>query len=192
MASVAPLHGGSAPRRVAAGRGYRPRHHPVDDRLLDPLAVDLQADVLDLHTRHLFLYRSLFRPAQQSRAVPHAQYVHRRVAAGREYLQSHRGAVGGRSAERLVRRRPCHRCGVAAHGAAGVSLPPDSGRLIICIWPPRPSSPIRSAPSATPAPGRREPWARPPSIAAGCRSMRCAPSRASPSIRASPPRPMRC
>ncbi len=41
------------PRRVVwllAG-GHRPRHHPLDHRLLDPFAVALQADVLDVHSR---------------------------------------------------------------------------------------------------------------------------------------------
>ncbi len=153
VAAVAPLDGRSAPGGLAARRGYRLGHHPVRDRLLDSLAHHLQAHVLDLHPRHLFLYRPLFRLAQQSRAVPHAQYVHRGVAAGRKYLQSHRGAVGGRGAERLVRRHPRHRCGIAATGIAVPGADRISGRLIICTWRPRPSSPIRSAPSATRAAG---------------------------------------
>ena len=88
------------PRRVvwllAAGIGFD--DHPFDHRLLDPFAVAVQADVLHLHPRHLFLHRPVLRPAEQSRALPHAQHVHRDIAAGGEYLEFDRRALGGRGA----------------------------------------------------------------------------------------------
>ena len=127
------------PRRVVwlLAAGIAVDHHTLDDRLLDALAVGLQADVLHFHSRHLLLHRSLFRAAQQSRALPHAQHVHRDLPAGREYFEFDRGPVGGRVVERLVRRRSCDRCGLAAPRAALLGADADFGRLIICILPRR-------------------------------------------------------
>ena len=89
------------PRRVvwllAAGIGLS--DHPLHHRLLDPRSGRLQGDVLDFHPRDLFLHRAMFRVAQQSGALLHAQHVHRDIAPGGECVELDRGPFHGRSTE---------------------------------------------------------------------------------------------
>jgi len=70
---VPAIDGQSTPRRLASRRGHRAGDHPLHRCLLDARSSDLQGDVLDFHTRHLFLHRAVFRAAQQSGPVLHAQ-----------------------------------------------------------------------------------------------------------------------
>ncbi len=126
---LSPGHGGPPAMRLAAGCGYRFGDHSFDDRLLDPFAVGLQADVLDVHSRHLFLHRPVLRAAQQPRTLPHAQHVHCDQSAGRQHPESDRRALGRRILERLVRPRSCHGCGIAARRLAGIGPQRILGRL---------------------------------------------------------------
>ena len=115
LAAVEPLHGRPTPCGMAARRSGCIDHDSIIPRLLDALARRRKNHVLDFHSRHLLLYRALFRAAQQSFALPHALHVHRRVAAGRQRVQSDRRAQDGGHVERLVRgaamRSTHHHCG---------------------------------------------------------------------------------
>jgi MFS family permease len=118
LAVVEALHGGPAPRGMAARRSRRADHDSIFHCLLDALPLRRKNHVLDFHSRHLLLYRSLLRAAQQSFAMPHAVDVHRSVTTGCQRVQSDRRAQNGGHVERLVCGRSCGRCVVVAHGHA--------------------------------------------------------------------------
>ena len=80
---VAPQYAGCAARALDAGVGYRLRHRPLAHRLLDPLAVGCQADVLGVHPRDLFLHRTVHGAGAESGTSAHAFDLHRVVGAGR-------------------------------------------------------------------------------------------------------------
>ena len=76
-------------------------------------------------------------------------HVHRGFAAGGERPESDRRALGGRHAERLVRRYACVGRRIAAPGAAWCSPRRGFWAACTCTSPREPSSPISSARSGT-------------------------------------------
>jgi len=106
--------GGSAPGFVGAGDRRGVHDHPIVPGLLDAHPVGGEVHVLDLHSRDLFLYRSLHGTAAESGAASHAIHVHRLVVVGGKCLQSDRRTSTDRNAQRSLRGRPRRRRSVAA------------------------------------------------------------------------------
>src|SRR5580658_5602328 len=121
---------GQPPSRCVAPRGrHRAGDYPLHHRLLDPRSGCLQTDVLDFHPGDLLLHRPMFRVAQQSGSLLHAQHVHCGISSGGERVELDRGPFHGGSAERLVRRPARKRCGIPALRHAGARPQRILGRV---------------------------------------------------------------
>ena len=140
-----------SPRRVlwTLAADHRIRDHSVVLGLLDAHVVGGEADVLDLHSRHLFLHRTLHGTGAEPRAEQHALHLHCLVGPRRQRIQSDRRAAGGRDHERLLRRRPRGRCRIVAPRVAGARTDGILGGLAFRIGRREPLSRTRRAPSAT-------------------------------------------
>ena len=94
LAHVPPVHDRAAARAAGTRTRHRLRHHPLDRRLLDALAVARPGDVLDIHPRHLLLHRPLHGAGGEPGAEPHARDLHRLVGPRGQRIQSDRRRAG--------------------------------------------------------------------------------------------------
>jgi hypothetical protein len=175
LAAVKRPHGGSAPRRAGCWpSGSAFGHHP---------------SMIAYWTHSLWLCKLmfwLFIPAiyfyigpcfgllNNLVALPHAQHVHRHIAAGREHFESgRRAAGGGRALSDWFaggHATDARRCGLAL---AYALRRPASGRRIICGMASRTIVEDQQAGhrlhQSVGSLGNAPLWQRHPSIAAGCR-----------------------